>query len=200
MAQCTRFRESKTYLGALLKVLLTLPLTSQDSTAIKRLRALVGKCREAGFASELPQEAPVLIAKGRSRIGRKGAKKSFPLLNMVSSSLCFETLPNTKEHVCSTILLVIDQKTGNPVVSVQRSRLVEDVKPVPPHLCLADVVTTIMTLLPRKKNEVSCNVCLRWLMVTAQDTFGAMKHRESFCVKVTTCDCHWCTCLAMFEV
>jgi len=46
VAQCTRFRESKTYLAALLKVLLTLPLTSQDSTAIKRLRALVGRCPE----------------------------------------------------------------------------------------------------------------------------------------------------------
>jgi len=45
------------------KVLLTLPLTSQDSTAIQRLRALVGRCPTAGLASELPpQEAPVLIA------------------------------------------------------------------------------------------------------------------------------------------
>lgn len=132
-------------------MLLTLPLTSQDSTAIKRLRALVGKCPDAGLASELPQEAPVLIAKGRSHIGRKRAKLSFPFSNMVFLSLCFETFPNMKEDVCSMVLLVIDQETGNPVVSVQGSRLVEDVKPLPPHLCLADVVTTIMTLLPRKK-------------------------------------------------
>lgn len=101
VAQCTRFRESKTYLGALLKVLLTLPLTSQDSTAIKRLRALVGKCREAGFASELPQEAPVLIAKGRSRIGRKGAKKSFPLLNIIKSLLLCVLRPcPTRKSMC----------------------------------------------------------------------------------------------------
>lgn len=82
VAQCARFRESKTYLAALLKVLLTLPLTSQHSTAIKHLiralvgrcpdpgliRTLVGRCPEPGLASEPPlQEAPVLIVKGHGR-------------------------------------------------------------------------------------------------------------------------------------
>ena len=42
MAHCTRFKESKAYLAGILKVLLALPLSSQDSTAIKGLRALVG--------------------------------------------------------------------------------------------------------------------------------------------------------------
>ncbi|DBA76941.1 TPA: hypothetical protein ACH3X1_009536 [Trebouxia sp. C0004] len=52
VAQCTRFRESKTYLAALLKVLLSLPLTSQDSAAIKRLRALVDEV--AGLVKDRP--------------------------------------------------------------------------------------------------------------------------------------------------
>jgi len=43
VAHCTRFKESKAYLTGILKVLLALPLTGQDSAAIKRLRALVGK-------------------------------------------------------------------------------------------------------------------------------------------------------------
>lgn len=42
VAQCTRFKESKAYLAGIVKVLLALPLSSQDSTAIKGLRALVG--------------------------------------------------------------------------------------------------------------------------------------------------------------
>ena len=43
VAVCTKFKDSKTYLTALLKVLLALPLTGSDPAAIKQLRALVGK-------------------------------------------------------------------------------------------------------------------------------------------------------------
>jgi len=64
-------------------------------------------------------------------------------------SLYFDTLPNMKESVRSMALLVIDQDTGNPGVSVP-SWLAEDVKPLSPHLCLEGVVTTIMTVPSRR--------------------------------------------------
>ena len=44
VAQCSRFKESKAYLAAILKVLLALPLDPvQHPAAIKTLRALVGR-------------------------------------------------------------------------------------------------------------------------------------------------------------
>ena len=44
VAQCSRFKESKAYLAAILKILLALPLgPTQHPAAIKTLRALVGR-------------------------------------------------------------------------------------------------------------------------------------------------------------
>ena len=71
----------------------------------------------------------------------------FTVFHVVFSSLCCGTLTNTNESVHSTVLLVSDQEAGNPDVCVQLSWLTEDQKPLPPHLCLAGIVTTIMTLL-----------------------------------------------------
>jgi len=117
-----------------------------------------GTCRwvpSPGLASELPpQEAPVLIAKRRRQF------LSFIFSPLFFLSLCifwyllffslyFDTLPNMKESVRSMALLVIDQDTGNPGVSVP-SWLAEDVKPLSPHLCLEGVVTTIMTVPSRR--------------------------------------------------
>lgn len=42
VAECTRYKESKTYRAALVKVLLALPLDGRDVPAIKQLRAFAG--------------------------------------------------------------------------------------------------------------------------------------------------------------
>ena len=60
-----------------------------------------------------------------------------------------------KKRVRSIVLLVVDQETGDPGICVQLSWLAEDVKNPAPYLCLAGIVTTIMTLPPGRALRIS---------------------------------------------